>query len=146
MGAVRAKSGDLGGAALKSTHICLAAPTNLACATADSSDRTEAVAAAAAARARSHPHPHLPQPPSPSSSSPPPWSSSSPPPPPPMPHTALVTEEGARQGRASCRRSVQELCELVTPPGPWFRRVRWALCCCCCFTPAPGEEASGSGQ
>ena len=28
---------------------------------------------------------------------------------------------------------------------PWFRRVRWALCLCC-FTPAPGEEASGSGQ
>ena len=28
---------------------------------------------------------------------------------------------------------------------PWFWRVRWALCLCC-FTPAPGEEASGSGQ
>ena len=27
---------------------------------------------------------------------------------------------------------------------PWFRRVRWALCCCC-LTPAPGEEAGGSG-
>ena len=27
---------------------------------------------------------------------------------------------------------------------PWFRRVRWALWFCC-FTPAPGEEASGSG-
>ena len=28
---------------------------------------------------------------------------------------------------------------------PWFRRVRWALCSCC-LTPAPGEEAGGSGQ
>ena len=28
---------------------------------------------------------------------------------------------------------------------PWFRRVRWTLELCC-FTPAPGEEASGSGQ
>ena len=28
---------------------------------------------------------------------------------------------------------------------PWFRRVRWALCCCC-FTPPHGEEASGSGH
>ena len=27
---------------------------------------------------------------------------------------------------------------------PWFRRVRWALCSCC-LTPAPGEEAGGSG-